>query len=50
MKFTGFKTDNLKFYYYDIGSRKEFKFIYKIPTIDEFKSWWSKLWKRKSNS
>lgn len=41
------KNTNLSAFYYNIGFRKEFKITYKIPTLSEFKNWWSKLWKRK---
>lgn len=44
------KMSNLTAWYYDVGFRKEFRITYKIPTLSEFKNWWSKLWKRKKSN
>lgn len=44
------KMNNLTAWYYDVGFRKEFRITYKIPTLSEFKNWWSKLWKRKKSN
>jgi hypothetical protein len=46
MKFRQYKSENLSAWYYDIGTRKEFKITYKLPTLVEIKKWWSNLFKR----
>ena len=50
MKFKNINTENLSAFYYSFNGRQEFKITYKIPTLSEFKNWWSKLWKRKKSN
>lgn len=47
MKLKFSKSENLTYWYYDVGFRKEFRVTYKIPTLSEFKLWWNNIWKRK---
>lgn len=46
MRIQPIQRNNLRAWYYDVGFRKEFRITYKIPTLSEFKNWWSKKRKK----
>lgn len=47
MNFKFKKSENLTFWFYDVGFRKEFKLTYKLPMWCEVKEWWKRIRKKK---